>query len=97
MQRFLISLLVAVLGAVVIGAQGAPPPALEVASVKRNVSGRTGGSFRVPPAGTITFTNMTLRVVIRQAYQVDPGLKLEPREAPVEVLVVDSVAMPVPD
>ena len=44
----------------------------EVASVKRNLSGRTGGSIRVPPAGAVSFTNVPLRVLIRDAYQVDP-------------------------
>jgi uncharacterized protein (TIGR03435 family) len=49
----------------------APQPAFEVASVKRNTSGRAAGSFRVPPAGTITYTNVPLRMVIRDAYQVN--------------------------
>ena len=67
-------LLLLLMGGAVLSAQGAATggPVFEVASVKRNVSGRVGGSFQVPPAGTITFTNITLRVVIRQAYQVDP-------------------------
>ena len=67
-------LLLLLMGDAVLSAQGAATdgPVFEVASVKRNVSGRVGGSFQVPPAGTITFTNITLRVVIRQAYQVDP-------------------------
>ena len=46
--------------------------AFEVASVKRNLSGRTGASIRVPPAGAVSFTNVPLRVLIRDAYQVDP-------------------------
>jgi uncharacterized protein (TIGR03435 family) len=46
--------------------------AFEVASVKRNLSGRTEGSIRVPPAGAVSFTNVPLRVLIRDAYQVDP-------------------------
>ena len=49
-----------------------PVRAFEVASVKRNLSGRPGGSIRVPPAGTVSFTNVPLRVLIRDAYQVDP-------------------------
>src|SRR6266850_5038973 len=49
-----------------------PGPVFEVASVKRNLTGRIGGSFRVPPAGTVRFTNVPLRMLIRDAYQVDP-------------------------
>jgi uncharacterized protein (TIGR03435 family) len=55
--------------------------AFEVASVKRNVSGRIGGAIQVPPAGTITFTNVALRILIREAYQVDAyaeSYKLDP-------------------
>lgn len=47
-------------------------PAFEVASVKRNLSGRVGGAFQIPPVGTLTFTNVMLRVLIRLAYDVDP-------------------------
>ena len=46
----------------------------EVASVKRNLSGSTGGSIQVPPAGTITFTNVVLRILIRAAYNLDMDL-----------------------
>jgi uncharacterized protein (TIGR03435 family) len=46
-------------------------PAFEIASIKQNVSGQPGASIRVPPAGTIRFTNVMLRVLIRDAYQVD--------------------------
>ena len=53
-------------------APSTPAPAFEVASVKRNLSGRIGGSFRVPPAGTLRFTNVPLRMLIRDAYQLDP-------------------------
>ena len=48
-----------------------PAPAFEVASVKRNISGRIGGAIQVPPAGALMFTNVMLRVLIREAYQVD--------------------------
>jgi uncharacterized protein (TIGR03435 family) len=48
-----------------------PAPVFEVASVKRNVSGDIGGTIRVPPFGTVTFTNVMLRVLIREAYQVN--------------------------
>ena len=46
-------------------------PAFEVASVKRNLSGPAGSSIQVPPAGTVTFTNVALRILIRSAYQLD--------------------------
>jgi uncharacterized protein (TIGR03435 family) len=49
----------------------AQAPAFEVASVKRNLSGAVGSRIQVPPAGTITFTNVALRILIRDAYQVD--------------------------
>src|SRR5689334_25338008 len=43
----------------------------EVASVKRNVSGRIGGTIEIPPAGTRRFTNTTLRIIIRNTYQIE--------------------------
>lgn len=62
-------------------APSTPAPAFEVASVKINRSGRVGGAIQVPPAGTITFINAPLRVLIRNAYQVDAyaeSYKLDP-------------------
>ena len=56
-------------------AQEARALTFEVASVKRNVSGRIGGAIDVPPAGTIRFTNTTLRILIRNAYQIDGVLE----------------------
>ena len=56
-------------------AQAAGALTFEVASVKRNVSGRIGGAIDVPPAGTIRFTNTTLRILIRNAYQIDGVLE----------------------
>ena len=47
----------------------------EVASVKPNVSGRIGGTIEVPPAGTVRFINTTLRILIRNAYQIDAVLE----------------------
>jgi uncharacterized protein (TIGR03435 family) len=52
-------------------APSSPAPRFEVASVKRNVSGRIGGAIEIPPAGTIRFTNTTLRILIRSAYQLE--------------------------
>ena len=44
----------------------------EVASVKRNVSGAPGGKIQTPPfGGTVTYINVPLRVLIRDAYQLD--------------------------
>ena len=48
------------------------PQTFEVASVKRNLSGSMRGDIRVPPAGALSYTNMPLRVLIRDAYQLDP-------------------------
>jgi hypothetical protein len=48
-----------------------PAPRFEVASVKRNVSGAPGGKIQIPPAGTVTYINVPLRVLTRDAYQVD--------------------------
>jgi uncharacterized protein (TIGR03435 family) len=56
-------------------AQDARTLTFEVASVKPNVSGRIGGAIDVPPAGTIRFTNTTLRILIRNAYQIDGVLE----------------------
>ena len=46
-------------------------PSFEVASVKRNLNGAVGSSIQVPPAGTVRFINVALRILIREAYQVD--------------------------
>ena len=44
----------------------------EVASVKRNVSGAPGGKIQIPPfGGPVTYINVPLRVLIRDAYQLD--------------------------
>src|SRR5688572_12846066 len=52
-------------GVVVVSAQAPAPspsaPAFEVASVKRNVSGESRTYFRVPPQGSVSITNVTLR------------------------------------
>jgi uncharacterized protein (TIGR03435 family) len=60
--------------AVVVSAQNPVPapagPAFEVASVRRNVSGGTRWTFRVPPKGLVSFTNVTLRTLIGEAYNV---------------------------
>jgi uncharacterized protein (TIGR03435 family) len=68
-------ILIAALGTPALQGQAPDPKplAFEVASVKENLSGRPGGSIRVPPVGgAVSFTNVMLRVLIREAYQVDP-------------------------
>lgn len=57
-----------------IGDAQTPARTFEVASVRRNVSGSTRSSIQVPPAGTITFTNATLRILIREAYDLEMDL-----------------------
>jgi hypothetical protein len=44
-------------------------PAFEVASVKPNRTGAPGGSFVMPP-GRFTATNIPLKVLIANAYQL---------------------------
>jgi uncharacterized protein (TIGR03435 family) len=73
-------------------------PTFEVASVKRNVSGRIGGAIRVPPAGQLTYTNVPLRVLIRDAYQLDPYKESSILIAgPFERLIGRSSGPPEPD
>ena len=72
--------LLALLVTASLAAQSAPP-SFEVASVKQNLSGAVAGRFQVPPAGTITYINVPLRMLIRDAYQVDAyaeSYKLDP-------------------
>jgi uncharacterized protein (TIGR03435 family) len=61
---------------VLIAASGLPLASqatrFEDASVKQNVSGDVGGRMQIPPAGAITYINVPLRMLIRDAYQVDP-------------------------
>jgi uncharacterized protein (TIGR03435 family) len=66
-------LIIALLAATAIAAQVPQPandePAFEVASVKANTSGAPGGSFVMPP-GRFTATNIPLRVLITNAWQL---------------------------
>ena len=48
-----------------------PAPAFEVASVKPNTSGEDRAMFNSPPGGVVTITNMTLRMLIVQAYGIE--------------------------
>lgn len=64
------TLLFLLFGSLAATAQAPVTPAreFEATSVKRNLSGSTRSSVQVPPAGTITYTNVTLRLPIRDAY-----------------------------
>ena len=79
-RALIIGVLCALCGVVGI-AQQPSSPAFEVASVKPNTSGAVGGKVQIPPAGAITYINVPLRMLIRDAYQVDPyaeSYKLDP-------------------
>jgi uncharacterized protein (TIGR03435 family) len=69
--------LAVLLACLMAGAGAAQGPAtssisFEVASVKRNLSGAPGARINVPPAGALSFINVPLRILIRDAYEVDP-------------------------
>ena len=51
------------------------PPAFEVASVKRNTSGDSKMYFQVPASGTVNLVNATVRMIVREAYQIDPAME----------------------
>jgi uncharacterized protein (TIGR03435 family) len=46
------------------------PPAFEAASVKRDLSGGTGGAIRITRGGIFTASNSTLQALIRYAWDV---------------------------
>ena len=52
-----------------------PPAAFEVASVKRNTSGDSRTYFQIPAAGTVNITNANVRMLIRDAYEIDPSME----------------------
>lgn len=52
-------------------AQWPAAPAFQVASVRRNTTGDSRSSLRLPETGTVSFTNVPIRVLILQAYQMD--------------------------
>src|SRR5688500_18371660 len=71
MRFWLLTLLVAVFAST--HAQSpAGAPAFEVASIRRNASGASRESARLPASGQWSFTNASLRWLILQAYQVEP-------------------------
>jgi hypothetical protein len=75
------ALMLAFVGGMAVLSAQQSEPTLEVTSVLRNTSGDTRTIYRVPPAGTVSVTNATIRMLIGYAY----GLA---------VLVVDSVERP---
>jgi uncharacterized protein (TIGR03435 family) len=60
----------AVLFTLTIGAAGQAPPQFEVASIKPNKSGDGRVMIGVQPGGRFTATNVPLRMLIRNAYQL---------------------------
>src|SRR5688572_22475662 len=52
------------------GVTGAASPAFEVASVKPNKSGDQRVMIQLPPSGRFTATNIPLRLLLRQAFDV---------------------------
>ena len=59
-----------VLGTTAVAAQTPGVPAFEVASVKPNVSGASTTASYVLPGGRYTATNVTLRMLVKTAYQI---------------------------
>jgi uncharacterized protein (TIGR03435 family) len=55
-------------------AQTSPAPAFEVATIKRNDSGRDGGTLAPKPGGLLTATNLTLQNLIGIAYRGSTSL-----------------------
>ena len=65
--------LLRLLGAVILGATALAaqtPPAFEVASVKPNASGASATASYVQPGGRYTAINVTLRMLMKTAYQI---------------------------
>jgi len=69
MRQMVVSCLVAVAVSAHAGQSADQEPAFEVASVKANTTNAPGGSFVLPP-GRLTATNIPLKVVITNAYQL---------------------------
>ena len=66
-----IAVVAAIVATGIVHAQAPSHAAFEVASVKRNMSGVFGWSFRMPPTGQINITNATLDMIVREAYQLE--------------------------
>lgn len=72
-----IALLLTFLGSVTVASAQVPAepagPAFEVASVHWNFSGEKEYLVRMPAQGIVSLTNVTLRALIREAYNIDPS------------------------
>jgi uncharacterized protein (TIGR03435 family) len=66
----IVRLAVVVLGVSALAAQTPGAPAFEVASITQNVSGAAATASYVQPGGRYTATNVTLRMLMKTAYQV---------------------------
>jgi uncharacterized protein (TIGR03435 family) len=84
MRRILVLLiasvaaLVAVTWAPVRAQSAAKPLAFEVASIKQNTSGDSGGGANFQPGGRFVARNTTVRTLIRGAFGDPPGVQLDP-------------------
>ena len=67
-------------------------PTFEVASIKANRSGETRSGANAQPGGRVTVISVSLHDLVRIQEQL--GLRLEPRQAPVNVLVIESAERP---
>jgi len=72
--RYLAVAILVMLGVMIAPPLGAQSPSavpqFEVTSVKRNTSGASRSSMRLPETGTVSATNAPLRMMINQAYQI---------------------------
>jgi uncharacterized protein (TIGR03435 family) len=69
-RRRLRAILLAIGSAAVIAAQAPAPPAFEVASIKRNVSGETRFQQTLQPGGRYVAVNIPARMLIMRAYRL---------------------------
>ena len=59
----------------IVHAQTPQPPAFEVASVRRNISGATETTARLPAAGTVSVINTTAKLLVILAYEIPPAME----------------------
>ena len=69
-KRLIVRLAAAALGVSALAAQTPGVPAFEVATIRQNVSGAEATASYVQPGGRYTATNVTLRMLMKTAYQV---------------------------
>jgi uncharacterized protein (TIGR03435 family) len=77
-----IAVLTAALASLQAQSPPAAPPSFEVTSVRRNTSGAGRRSFQLPERGTVTGTNVTVHLMILQAYQANRFAVVVPRDHP---------------